>query len=227
MSLEVRLRKLHDGRFGKDRLRVYAEIHGTVAAGKAVLSGTIANPDHPDGPVGDITRHYIRCDAYTAEVYNAGLGLPREYQGRGFNSALSAEVERGYRKENIRYIRLVAGREAGGVVWASTFDFDDSRLPGFGEPRGVGAGGEDVRLPQAGAPEELRLALVVSIADAAVADARITEEERRDIDELLPELTHPALVKALDGPLDGIGSRLLRRSRWPGIKDLVQVLPSP
>ncbi len=230
MSLEVRLHKLHDGHFGKDRLLIESEIQGTVAAGEAVLSGTIVHPDRFNGPVGDITRRYMRCETYAAEVYNAGLGLRQEYQRRGFNSALSAVVERGYRKENIRYVRLVAGRDAGGVAWASTFDFDDSRLPGFGEPSGVGsgvgAGGEDVRLGR-GTPEELRLVLVRSIADAAVEDNRITERERLDLDEFLPELTHPALIKALDEPLDGLGSRLLLRSRWPGVKDLVKILPSP
>jgi hypothetical protein len=221
-QLEDALLRLHAGRFGKDDLELRVELEGTIAAGEAVLAGEIVDPREPDSERGDIRRRYLPSDdGYAAEVWNAGLGLPKRYQGRGFNSALSAQVEAGYKQLGIRFIRLTAGRDAGGVVWASTYDFDDGRLRGFGEPTtagsGVGAGGEHVRLPQEGSRHQLRLALVRAIADAALASARITEDERSALEPVLERLVVPAMVLRLP---EGLGKRLLRGSRWPGIRDL-------
>jgi hypothetical protein len=225
LALELRLLALHEGRFGIDQLTIEASIEGSISTGEASLEGAILKPGAEAGPRGTIRRRYLPSRNYAAEVVNAGLRLPEPYQGRGFTTELSLQVEDGYRTENIRFVRLIAGREVGGLVWAASFDFDDSRLRGFGVPTakgsGVGIGGEHVRLPSRGSRLELRRLLVRSIADAAVASARITQHERHELEPYLPELVTPALVKAFRLPGDQVlGKRLLEGSRWPGLKDL-------
>lgn len=222
MSLETRLIELHRGRFGGDGLVVEATMEGSVTGGCATLAGAVVHPDRPDGPQGDIKRQYVPVATAPAEVINAGLGLPAEYQNRGFYSDLSGKVEAGYRREGILHIRIVAGRDAGGLVWASTFDFDDTRVAGFGEPSavgaGVGAGGEHVRITADGDADALRVELVTAIADAALATGRITPSERDGLGEVLGDLLVPSWILNLP---DTVGRRMLRGSRWPGVKTLV------
>lgn len=81
----------------------------------------------------------------------------------------------------------------------------------------MGAGGEHVVLPKEGTQEELRRHLVTAIADAAYVDGRIGKDEREALDPELDRLIVPAMIVALPA---GLGKRLLRGSRWPGVRDL-------
>lgn len=213
-----------------ERLRVFREIYGgdqlTEFGGKSYRlflvggsvsgnnsSATFSVRDANGRSIGGTVSRTIRRESdgsYSA--YNALLELPVSTQKSGFANAFNRHMENWYIANGFKNVRVSAGLDAGGFVWAlNGFDWNDSER-GFGSQ----ARAKINRLEhQARTPaDRAQVAAIKARFDAAV---RANDASR------IPTPMEIALVGWRPGlPKDRswLGKDVLLGTSWSGIKDL-------
>lgn len=210
------------GQHGRHRLRARIDV-AIVNDGRAapiqlpmtrhlLVEGRFFDAQHE--PVGTFRRVVFRNQATgRLELWLGGMQVDGERRG-GLAAYQRQNVDVAAR-HRFAMVRCTAGQQSGGYVLAKQgFAFDRVRLPGFGgDGLGVGQGGEDVVLNDTGS---LARELVRAIIIAAAVDRRISNREAR----WLLSRNIGSSGAMLGFSANELSRRLLRSSRWPGVRQL-------